>query len=62
MDKYTTQSLANGVSYAQGNRSYINVNNLTVQAPEGMTLVEFLEGIEDYNSGHSPYAVNTMAV
>ena len=62
MDKYTTQSLANGVSYAQGNRSYINVNNLTVQAPEGMTLVDFLKGIEDYNSGHSPYAVNTMAV
>lgn len=62
MDKYTTQSLANGVSYAQGNRSYINVNNLTVQAPEGMTLVDFLKGIEDYNSGHSPYTVNTMAV
>lgn len=62
MDKYTTQSLANGVSYAQGNRSYINVNNLTVQAPKGMTLVDFLKGIEDYNSGHSPYAVNTMAV
>ena len=62
MDKYTTQSLANGVSYAQGNRSYINVNNLTVQTPEGMTLVDFLKGIEDYNSGHSPYAVNTMAV
>lgn len=62
MDKYTTQSLANGVSYAQGNRSYINVNNLTVQAPEGMTLVDFLKGIEDYNSGHSPYAVNMMAV
>ena len=50
------------VSYAQGNRSYINVNNLTVQSPEGMTLVDFLKGIEDYNSGHSPYAVNTMAV
>ncbi|MGN1189069.1 MAG: hypothetical protein ACI4SL_01595, partial [Candidatus Ornithospirochaeta sp.] len=60
MDRYTTQSLANGVSYTTGNRSYVNVNNLTVQAPEGMTLVEFLKGIEDYENGHSLYSVNTM--
>ena len=63
MDKYTTQNLANGVSYAQGNKnSYVNVNNLTVMAPSGMTLVEFLKGIEEYDSGHGSYAVNTMAV
>lgn len=60
MDKYTTQSLANGVSYTTGNRSYVNVNNLTVQVPEGMTLVEFLKGIDDYNNGHGLYSVNTL--
>ena len=60
MDRYTTQSLANGVSYTTGNRSYVNVNNLTVQVPEGMTLAEFLKGIDDYNNGHGLYSVNTM--
>lgn len=60
MDKYTTQSLANGVSYTIGNRSYVNVNNLTVQVPEGMTLAEFLKGIDDYNNGHGLYSVNTL--
>lgn len=60
MDRYTTQSLANGVSYTTGNRSYVNVNNLTVQVPEGMTLVEFLKGIDDYNNGHGLYSVNTL--
>ena len=60
MDRYTTQSLANGVSYTTGNRSYVNVNNLTVQVPEGMTLVEFLNGIDDYNNGHGLYSVNTL--
>jgi hypothetical protein len=60
MDRYTTQSLANGVSYTTGNRSYVNVNNLTVQVPEGMTLAEFLKGIDDYNNGHGLYSVNTL--
>ena len=60
MDRYTTQSLANGVSYTTGNRSYVNVNNLTVQVPEGMTLAEFLKGIDDYNNVHGLYSVNTL--
>ena len=60
MDRYTTQSLTNGVSYTTGNRSYVNVNNLTVQVPEGMTLAEFLKGIDDYNNGHGLYSVNTL--
>lgn len=60
MDKYTTKNLANGVTYAQGNKSYVNVNNLTVQVPEGMSLVDFLKGIEDYNNGHSLYGANAM--
>ena len=63
MDKYTTNKLANGVTYAQGNKnSYVNVNNLTVMAPEGMDLVTFLKGLEDYNNGNNPYAVNARAV
>ena len=65
MDKYTTSFGANGVTYTTGSKqSYVNVNNLTVQVPAGMTLVEFLKGLDDYNSGHNPYSVslNTMVV
>ena len=63
MDKYSTSFAANGVSYTTGSKqSYVSVNNLTVQVPSGMTLVEFLKGLEDYNNGNSLYAVNTMAV
>ena len=65
MDKYTTSFGANGVTYTKGSKqSYVNVNNLTVQVPAGMTLVEFLKGLDDYNSGHNPYSVslNTMVV
>lgn len=60
MDKYTTQTLSNGVTYTRGNNSYVSVNNLTVQVPEGMTLAEFLEGIKDYQNGHSVYGANAM--
>lgn len=61
-DVYTTKTVGNGIEYTSGGKkSYVSINNLTVQVPAGMTLEEFLRNIGDYNNGNLPFGINTIS-
>ena len=61
-DVYSTKTVGNGIEYTSGGKkSYVSINNLTVQVPAGMTLEEFLRNIGDYNNGNLPFGINTIS-
>lgn len=61
-DVYSTKTIGNGIEYTSGGKkSYVSINNLTVQVPAGMTLEEFLKNLGDYSNGNLPFGVNTIS-
>lgn len=55
-NRFTSSTLNSGVQYTQNkNQSYISIQSLNVQIPEGMSFEEFMNNLELYTSGNAPF-------